>query len=149
MKKITDELIKTHQVVFKLLEGLDVDNRRFPEITKTLHRMLLAHAWFQDEILLPLLWDQSLIERPFLNQIVQEHRDFDRLLKTLLDTSLDYRNKLEAEVSQIRVIIETHFKKEADVLYPLAEKTIDIETQNRLGDGMAYHQDEIREVAWN
>ena len=149
MKKATEELLKTHLVVRKVLEGFDVDNRRFPEIMQTLHRTLLAHAWLQDEILLPVLREKALIAMPLIDEIVQEHKDLDHLLKTLIDTSLYYPNELEAEVLQIRTAIETHFKKERDVLYPLAEKTVDLGTLNKLGEGMIYHQAEIREVAWD
>lgn len=149
MKKATDELLKTHLVVDKVLEGFDVKNARFPEIMKTLHRTLLAHGWLQDEILLPVLRQKQLIEPPFLNEIVQEHKDLDQLLKTLLDTSLNFTSNLEAVASQIRIVIETHFKKERDVLYPLAEKTIDLNTLNKLGDDMTHHPNEIREATQN
>jgi len=149
MKKATDELLKTHRVLRKVLEGLDVNNKRFPEIIKTLHRTFLAHAWLHDEILLPLLREQSVIETSFLNEIVQEHKDLDRLLKALLDTALDCTDLLESRVLQIRTELESHLKLEAEILYPLANKSVNGEVMNTLGEGMTAHQDEIREVAWN
>ena len=146
MKKATDELLKTHVVVRKVLEGFAVKNKRFPEIMTTLHRTLLAHAWLQDEILLPALKEQALLQVPLLNEICQEHKDLELLVKSLFDTSLNFKSALESKVLQIRIIIETHFRKEAEILYPLVEKTVNLETLNRLGDVMSRRQTELREV---
>jgi iron-sulfur cluster repair protein YtfE (RIC family) len=146
MKNITDELAKTHQVVCKVLEGFNPSNPRFQSIMETLHRTVLAHAWLQDEVLFPALENKLLIQIPLLNEIFQEHKDLDRLLKALLDTSLDCKNELEAKVLQIRVILETHFMKETEALYPLVEKVLDLDTSDKLAEEMERRQMEVREV---
>jgi iron-sulfur cluster repair protein YtfE (RIC family) len=138
MNKTIDELLKTHHLVRKVLEGFDINNTRFAEITKTLHRTLLAHAWFHDEILLPVLREKSAPEEtPLINEIMQEHKDLDRLLK---------ESVAPAQVLEIQNLIETHFKKESETLYPLAEKNIEPEALNELGEKMKTHQSDIRDV---
>src|SRR4051812_25263728 len=122
MRKVTDELIKMHQLVSNVLEGFESSNPRFEPIMKTLHRTVVAHGWLQDEILAPAVGNKLLIEKPFLNEIHQEHQDLDRMLKALLDTPLDLKKDLDAKVLQIRTVIETHFKKEKEAFYPLVEQ---------------------------
>lgn len=149
MQTITDELLKTHLVVRKVLEGLDVNNKRFTEIIKTLHKTILSHTWFQDEILIPVLRDKPFAENKFLDEIILEHKHLDVLLKDLLDTSLDYKNELEAKILNLRIIIERHFKKESEILYPIANSNINLETLYKLGEGFVVNQEEVRELVWD
>ena len=146
MTKATDELMKTHRVVAKVLEGFIAGKPRFVDITKTLHRTVLAHAWLQDEILLPALMGKSLIVENVLKGIVQEHKDLDSLLKMLITLPQDQQQKIDAYVLQIRTLIETHFKKETDALYPLVEKVLDSATLGKLRNEMERREVEIREV---
>jgi hemerythrin-like domain-containing protein len=144
--KATVELLKTHQVVNKVLEGFNVQSVRFPEVMRTLHRTLLAHAWLQDEILLPVLRDRMPSQTALLDEITDEHAELDRLLKALPDEPAAQTGELQAQALQIRTLIAQHFKKEAKTLYPLAEKSIDPQILNRLSQEMFKRQEKIRDV---
>lgn len=149
MTKATDELVKTHRVVWKVLDGFAADKPRFSEIVKTLHRTVLAHAWLQDEIFLGTLVGKPLIDKGLVDEITQEHRDLDHLLQLLENTSADRTAEVGAFVLQIRVILQAHFKKEVEALYPLAEKVVDSQTLNKAGNEMKRRQTEVRDVVQN
>lgn len=144
MAKATEELIKTHRFVGKILEQFDPKESRFPEIRATLERAIIAHAWLQDEIFLPALKGKPLIEDRFLDEFSKEHKDLEHLLKVLANTALDAKPGLDALVLQIRTLLDTHFEKEAKALYPLAEKVIDDATLRKLGDEMERRKTEVR-----
>jgi hemerythrin-like domain-containing protein len=144
MGKATEELIKTHRFVEKILEQFDPKEIRFPEIRSTLERAIVAHAWLQDEIFLPALKNKALIEERFLSEVTQEHQDLEYLLKRLAHTALDAQQGLDALVLQIRTLLDTHFQKEAQALYPLAEKVVDETTLRELGDEMERRKTEVR-----
>ena len=146
MGKATEELIKTHRFVGKILEQFDPEESRFPEIRATLERAIVAHAWLQDEIFLPALKGKPLIEDRFLDEVSKEHKDLEYLLKVLANTARDARPGLDALVIQIRTLLDTHFQKEAKALYPLAEKVVDAPTLLKLGDEMERRKTEVREA---
>ncbi|MBK9057197.1 MAG: hemerythrin domain-containing protein [Elusimicrobia bacterium] len=86
MATATGELLKDHKMIRKLLGDLRVDNPRVAEIAATLQRVTLAHAWFEDEFLMPLLKGSPLIPELFWQEITQEHNDIARLLELLRGT---------------------------------------------------------------
>jgi hemerythrin-like domain-containing protein len=133
--KATDALITDHRMIRKTLEGFSLDNPRFGEIAKTLERIVRAHDWFEDEIFLPALKAEPLLDR--LNrQIVQEHRDLEALFERSRAAAQAPSRDREGYVLQLRTILETHLRKEEDALFPLAERILDSEGLNRLGDKM-------------
>ena len=141
--KATDALLTDHRMIRKTMEGFVLDHPRFPEILKTLQRVVVAHAWFEDEIFLPALQVEPFLDR--LNrEISQEHKDiaelFERARVAAGAPSLDQ----EAYVLQLRSILETHFRKEEDALFPLAERILDSEGLNRLGAEMTRRKTEVR-----
>jgi iron-sulfur cluster repair protein YtfE (RIC family) len=144
--KATDELLKDHRMIRKTLEGFRLDNPRFPAISKTLQRLLLGHAWFEDVIFLPPLKAEPLIARRFLDEISQEHKDLDALMALLRQTAMENKKELEACALQIRAILDTHFQKEEDALFPLAEKILREEGLDRLALEMCARQSEIHDV---
>lgn len=147
MGKATEELIKTHRLLEKLLEQFEPGKPRFAEVRKTLERAVQAHTWLQDELLLPVLKGKPLIERRFLEEIREEHRDLEHLLKLLLNISPDAKEEVQALVIQIRAILESHIDKEALGLYPLVEKVVDRSTLLRLGTDMDRRKTEVRDLA--
>ena len=147
MGKATEELIKTHRLVEKLLEQFEPEKPRFAEVRKTLERAVLAHTWLQNELLLPVLKGKPLIERRFLEEIGEEHRDLEHRLKLLLNISPEAKEEVQALVIQIRAILEAHFYKEALGLYPLAEKVVEASTLVRLGTDMERRKNEVRDLA--
>ncbi|MBL0058937.1 MAG: hemerythrin domain-containing protein [Elusimicrobia bacterium] len=147
MSTATEQLLKDHKMVRKILEGFRTDNPRFPEILKTLQRVVLGHAWFEDEFLLPALKARPLIFKPFWVEISQEHEDIAALLALLRKTKLQERNPVEARVLTLRSLLDTHFAKEEDALFPLAEKVISEEGLTRMAVAMERRKNEVREVS--
>src|SRR5262245_50281793 len=120
--KATDALLKDHLLINKVLEQFTLDNPRFDHICRTLHRAVLGHAWFEADIFLPAVEAEPLLFRRFTEEIYQEHKDIDALLKLLRKTPSANRPELEAYSTELRVLLSTHFKKEEDALFPLTER---------------------------
>ncbi len=131
-------------MIRKTLEGFRLDNPRFPQISKTLQRLLIGHAWFEDTIFLPPLKAEPLLAKRFLDEISQEHADLHALMTLLQQTPLENKKELDAYALQIRTLLETHFHKEEDALFPLAEKILREEGLYRLAQEMRTRQHEIQ-----
>jgi hemerythrin-like domain-containing protein len=144
--KATDALRADHKMVRKLLETLTFDNPRFAEVAKTLHRVLVGHAWFEDTILLPALEADPLLQRRFAQEIGQEHKDLQLLMKLIRETPVENKKEMEAYALQFHAILDTHFQKEEAALFPLAERILDSEGLNELGAEMKRRQTEIRNL---
>ena len=142
--KATDALLKDHQLINKVLESFTLDNPRFDHICRTLHRAVLAHAWFEDEIFLPAVEAEPLLFRRFTDEIYQEHKDIDALLKLVRKTNLAKRTDLEFYSQELRVLLATHFRKEEDALFPLTERILSEEGLIALGEEMTQRQTEVR-----
>ena len=145
--KATDALLKDHLLINKILEQFTVDNPRFDHICRTLHRALLGHAWFEDAIFLPAIEAEPLLFRRFTQEIYQEHLDIDALLKLLRQTPREKRQDREFYSTELRVLLSTHFKKEEDALFPLAERILSLEGLLALGQEMKRRQAEIQKFA--
>lgn len=144
MATATGELLKDHKMIRKLLDDLRVDNPRVAEIAATLQRVTLAHAWFEDEFLMPLLKGSPLIPQLFWQEITQEHNDIARLLELLRGTPPDPREDWEVRVLTLRTLLETHFTKEEAALFPLAEKVIGVQGLTDLAARMERRKSEVR-----
>ena len=144
MEKATNELIKTHRVVEQILSHFDTIKPPFSDVRATLARAVTAHCWLQDEFLLPVLWGKPLIERQFLVGVSREHHDLESLLERLQTIALDAPRENEALVFQIRALLEAHFAKEKNALYPLIEQVVDERTLLRIGEEMEKRKTEVR-----
>lgn len=144
--KATTALLADHKLIRKVLEGFTPDNPRFNEILKTLHRAVAGHAWFEDQIFFPAFEAEPLLQKKFLDELYQEHKDIDFLLKQTKKTRIEDKKEFEAISLQLRTVLDTHFKKEEDALFPLAERILDEEGLNNLGDEMKRRQTEIRNL---
>ena len=144
MTKATDALLKDHLLVRKLMESFVLDNPRFPQICKTLQRALQGHAWFEDTIFLPVVKAEPLFFRRFTDEITEEHKDLDQLMTLLRQTPMTDGKALEAYSLQLRSLLETHFRKEEDALFPLAEKILTEEGLFHLGEEMYRRRLEVR-----
>lgn len=144
MPKATDQLLKDHKMIRKILEDFSLDHPRYPHLLKTLQRIVVAHAWFEDAIFLPAFEAEPFLHRRFTAEIAREHSDIDALLKLLRRTPSDKRDLAEAYLRQLVTILDTHFKKEEDGLFPLAERIMDSEGLNRLADEMERRKTEVR-----
>lgn len=144
MPKATDELLKDHKMIRKIMSEWSVDNPRFPDIHKTLSRVVLGHAWFEDQVFFPAMEAEPVFARRFMTELYQEHKDIDSLLKLVHKTPVAKREELDFLVMQLRVVLETHFKKEEEALFPICERILDEEGLNNLGAEMRRRQHEIR-----
>ncbi len=140
MKKATDALLADHKMIRKLLEGLRVDNPRFSEISKTLERVVLTHAWLEDTVFIPALRTEPLFAKRYLDELFDEHKDIDYFIKLIQKTSPS--KELNANMKQFRAILDNHLKKEEDALFPLAESVLDKEGMNSLSTEMEKRQGE-------
>jgi hemerythrin-like domain-containing protein len=143
--KATDALLKDHLLVRKVLEEFRLDHPRFEHICRTLHRAVKAHAWFEDEIFLPAVKLEPLFFRRFTAEIEEEHKDIDQLLLLVRQTPQFQKRALEAYALQTRTLLETHFRKEEDALFPLADRLLTEEGLNHLGAEMKRRQLEVRQ----
>lgn len=147
MAKATDELLKDHKMIRKIMEGWSPDNPRFEQIHKTLRRVVVGHAWFEDVIFFPVLEAEPLLVRRFLDELYQEHKDIHYLLNEMAGTPVAEARKLEFLGRPLRVLLDTHFSKEEDALFPLCEKVLNEENLNQLTEEMRRRQDEMRNLA--
>ncbi len=145
MPTATEQLLKDHKMIRKILEGFDVDNPRFPEILKTLQRVVVGHAWFEDEFFMPAVKSQPLIFKPFWSEVSTEHEDIGGLLALLRKTNVKEKKTLHARVITLRSLLETHFAKEEDVLFPLAEQVIGRDRLVKLAAAMERRKEEVRD----
>jgi iron-sulfur cluster repair protein YtfE (RIC family) len=143
--KATDALLKDHRLINKILEQFTLDNPRFLHICRTLHRAVVSHAWFEDEIFLPAIEAEPLLFRRFTDELYQEHKDIDALLKLLRKTPSGRMKELEFYSKELRVLLSTHFRKEEDALFPLTEKILSNEGLLDLGDEMKRRQTEVQQ----
>lgn len=143
--KATDALLKDHLLINKILEQFVLDNPRFDHICRTLHRAVASHAWFEDEIFLPAVEAEPLLFRRFTEEIYQEHKDIDALLKLLRKTGPANKKELEFYSQELRVLLGTHFRKEEDALFPLTERILTNEGLIELGEEMKRRQTEVRQ----
>ena len=142
--KATDALLKDHAMIRKLLSSWQVDNPRFDALTRTLHRTVLAHAWFEDAIFLPATAMEPLIFQRFQAEVSQEHADIDALLKLLRKLPAERKKEQACYALQLQVLLDTHFKKEEEALFPLAEKLLTEEGLIQLGREMQERHEEVR-----
>ena len=133
-------------MIRKVLESFTPEHPRYSELLKTLQRTIVGHAWFEDAIFLPAFDREPLLLRRFVNEISEEHKDLDQLLKLLRATPLGRKKEHEFFGRQLRTILECHLKKEEDALFPLCERVLDNEGLNRLGQEMENRKTEIRSV---
>jgi hemerythrin-like domain-containing protein len=144
MAKATDQLLKDHKMIRKILSEFSVDNPRYAELLKTLQRIVVAHAWFEDAVFLPAFEAEPLLNKRFTAEIVQEHKDIDFFLKLLRKTPPAQKKETELYNLQLRVLLDTHFKKEEDGLFPLTERLLDEAGMNALSDEMERRKTEVR-----
>ena len=134
-------LLADHKMIRKILESFDPDSPRVGLISQTLARALKTHAWFEDEVFIPALRASPMLQPRFTDGIIQEHRDIAFLLGEILQPGID-RRMLDVHVLQFRALLESHFRKEEDALFPLAERALGAEGMATLHTEMQRRQGE-------
>jgi iron-sulfur cluster repair protein YtfE (RIC family) len=144
MPTATEALLKDHKMIRTLLADLRPDNPRLAEIAATLQRVTLAHAWFEDEFLMPVLKNAPGVVKPFWQEIAQEHNDIAALLELVRSTPPERTVDRQHRIATLRVVLETHFTKEEEVLFPLAEATLGEKGSADLAARMEARKTEVR-----
>jgi hemerythrin-like domain-containing protein len=142
LKKATDALLSDHKMIRKLLEGYDLANPRFRAVANTLERVVVMHAWFEDEIFLPAFRNKPLLVQRYIDELNTEHRHIEFFSQLIHKTPAAEAQELDAYVRQFRAILERHLQKEEDALFPLAEKILDAEGMNRVSAELERRQKE-------
>ncbi|HMZ26148.1 MAG TPA: hemerythrin domain-containing protein [Elusimicrobiota bacterium] len=143
MSTATAQLVKDHKMIRKLLAELAEDHPRYPQLLVTTERVVLGHAWFEDEFLLPALKARPGLFQPFREEIAQEHRDIAGLFLRLRGATPS-DPVVRPHLLTLRVLLETHFAKEEDALFPLAEKIIGEEGLVGMAVDMERRKSEVR-----
>ena len=95
---------------------------------------LESHATLEEELLFPVL-EPHLASDDLIAELQAEHRAIQDGLERLQNAQ-DIREAVEA-MDQTLVAIRGHFRREEEVLYPLARRVLDDETQSHLGEAWA------------
>ena len=146
MKKrtATEVLLADHKMIRKIMSDLEWTHPRFDDLSKTLHRIIVSHAWFEDEIFLPAFQSEPRLNRRFVDEIIQEHKDINVLLGLAREQRKKWDKNGELAYWQFKSILDAHFKKEEDGLFPIAEKILNSEGLNALGDEMERRKTDVR-----
>lgn len=137
----TEQLVKDHKMIRKILGGLAVGSPDFTKKLSTLRRVVLGHAWFEDVFFLPAIKSEPRFFAPFLAEVSDEHPHIAALLERLeTGGKRDRRDGLLT----LRTLLETHFAKEEDVLFPLAEEALGAAALRDLAARMEKQKDRVR-----
>lgn len=143
MPTATVQLLRDHKMIRKLMADLVEDHPRYPQLLATTERVVVGHAWFEDEFLLPALKARPMLFLPFREEIAQEHRDIAGLFVRLRGVPPGDPS-VRPHLLTLRVLLETHFTKEEDALFPLAEKIIGEEGLVGMAAAMERRKAEVR-----
>ena len=94
-------------------------------------------------------WSNEIRNNMFIRQNyigIKEHQDINMLLGLVRKTSPAARLERESYRLQLISLLSTHFQKEEDAVFPLAEKVLDLEGLNQLGAEMKARQTEVRDL---
>lgn len=144
MLKATDELLKDHKMIRKAMSEWNLDNPKFAQLHKTLERIVIGHAWFEDKVFLPAMEKEPVFARQFLAEIYQEHKDIEFMLKWVRQTPSENWKDLKPRFLQLRSLLNTHFEKEEEALFPICENVLNAEGLNTLAENMRALQHEMR-----
>jgi len=134
--KLIDALLGEHgafNALFKTIEELAETGGELAQIesaTAVLAAELGSHARLEEELLSPILKDH-LANNELIAEMHAEHEEIQDGLERIEDAR-DIREAVEA-VHQTLAVARRHFRKEEEVLYPLAHRVLDDEAQSRLG----------------
>jgi len=135
--KLIDALLGEHgafNALFNTIEELAEAGGELAQIesaTAALATVLDTHATLEEELLFPAL-KPHLANDELIAEIHAEHKEIQAGLERIKDAR-DIREAVDA-VHQTLAVARRHFRKEEEVLYPLANRILDDEAQSRLGE---------------
>ncbi len=80
----------------------------------------------------------------FLDEIVVEHTDIEKLLDRLLKFRHPPTERFSAILTQLKGVLNAHFLKEEEALFPLTEERLSPQALQRLSAEMNRRQSEAR-----
>lgn len=146
MPRATDELLKTHSVIHKLMEEFKPENPRFPALTKTLRRTVAAHAWFEETLLYPALKANPGHDGGLTRELAEEHGRIGRLLQDLERIPAGRHGEIGTAAGTVRAELEAHLKREREELYPAAEELLDARVLEAILREMERRKSEVRDL---
>ena len=135
--KLIDALLGEHgafNALFNTIEELAEAGGELAQIesaTAALATVLDTHATLEEELLFPAL-KPHLADDELIAEMHAEHKEIRAGLERIEDAR-DIREAVDA-VHQTLAVARRHFRKEEEVLYPLANRILDDEAQSRLGE---------------
>lgn len=138
--KLTDALLGEHgafNALFNTIETLAETSGDLAQIEGALAALaaeVSAHAALEEELLFAAL--EPLLEN---GELIAEMRGEHREIRAGLERIEDAQN-IQQAVDAVRLtltVARRHFRKEEEILYPLAERMLGEETLTRLGEAWA------------
>ncbi len=129
--KITDALYGEHGLFYSLFDEMKLIAEESEDVAelrgaaKLLAGVLISHAKLEDEVLFPRLDAGGPVA-----VMRVEHDQIDRLALDLCRAK--DAQELRARLESLLSLVETHFAKEEQVLFPISERRLDAGEQERL-----------------
>jgi iron-sulfur cluster repair protein YtfE (RIC family) len=137
---LIDALLGEHgafNALFDAIENMAGTGQELAQIesaTMILAAELESHARLEEELLFPVL-KPYLTNDELIGELHAEHLAIQDGLERIQNAE-DIREAVEAMVETLAVA-RSHFRKEEEVLYPMARRVLNEETQSQLGDAWA------------
>mgnify|MGYP002725583338 CR=1 FL=1 len=134
---LIDALLGEHgafKALFDSVEKLDeigVELAQIDNAISVLATELDTHAAFEDEQLFPAL-KAHVANDELMAEMYAEHAEIRAGLERIEDAH-DIREAMNA-VHHTFAVARRHFRKEEEIVYPLAHRILDDETRSRLGE---------------
>ena len=146
MVNAIDVLIADHRMIRKILGNFHRTQPRLNLISKSLVRAVKSHAWFEDQVFIPAFENERLLEKKFVQEIVDEHKDIEVLMASFLGTRSEDKDLWEAKAIQFKALMESHFLKEEDGLFPICSRTATPQKLTILVEEMRRRQPEVLKI---
>ncbi len=141
--KITDALYGEHGMFYPVFDYVESVMRASPELNdlksmvKIFKQMIVSHAALEEEILFPAL-EAQLGQAGPLTVMRAEHNQIDDFLDAILEA--ENVDVLSGNLSDLIALLRAHFAKEEQVLFVIAQKVLDEQTQMELADRWSEHR---------
>ncbi|NQU59143.1 MAG: hemerythrin domain-containing protein [Rhodospirillales bacterium] len=144
--KLTDALLGEHAVLYELFDFVRDKISKSDDLTdlrsavSVLERLLVSHAQTEEALLFPAL-EPYLGEMGPLAVMRGEHSEIEDLLE-----AVGQAGDAEAVISivtRLLNVVNEHFHKEEQVLFPMARQCLNEETLTTLGDEWAARRNVI------
>jgi hemerythrin superfamily protein len=140
--EIYDLLKDDHRLVEDLLDRLASGDEFDPELVQTIKDQLLVHSHAEDEV-----FYSALARRPeaatLIEESRQDHQAVEGLLEELSNASFGEDDDWTDKVDDLEALVAEHVEFEENEVIPLAERLLDDEEANDLGNRFVARKDEL------